>query len=99
MVFWQVADFVFVFDETLGSLLNFTALHPGIQMLRVHPVLDHFDRQVVLRLLKRSRIHELPSHFILLLFVLLGVIPLSELSEGCVGVFLLLPSDLLMLLV
>ena len=99
MVFWQVADFVFVFDETLGSLLNFTALHPGIQMLGVHSMLDHFDRQVVFWLLKRSCVHELAPHFILLLFVLLGVIPLSELSEGCVGVFLLFPSYLLVLLV
>ena len=99
MVVRQVADFVFVFNETLGSFLNFTALHPRIQMLGVHPVLDHLYGEVVLRLLKRPRIHELPPHFILLLFVLLGVIPLSELCEGCVGVFILFLAYLLMLLV
>ena len=74
LIWRHVLKLVLILDETLGCLLNLPALHPRIQMLRVHPMLHDFCWKVVLGLLDRPRIHNPLLHLVALMLLFLGVV-------------------------
>ena len=95
----HVFKLVLILDETLGSLLNLPALHPRIQMLRVHPMLHDLRWQVVLGLLDRPRIHDPLLHLVTLMLILLSVVLLSQVSKICAWVLIPLLLNGLMLFI